>query len=220
MSNDKLRGDLYKEDMDRAQARLKLLHDEYTKFGTQVTRAHTLYQKARENYERTCFWGIQDLIAYTGDSKVVYDIRNTLFPDFGWLSFNSYRIDTQQFIPEFKINPEATAGHISHMAGLIDALFEHILPGTSEEYSNRFQFGKKCMLIATDDLNESGIVYALQHPDKTWEIGVLRYGRYATIKKLTDTKSLLEDMVQHGYTYSGIRITTNFGLGGLQEIKS
>jgi len=172
-------------------------------------------EKAQKRIEASMYFGIEEFLnpEYASTYKM-YKMTGTLF-GVGPFSLSGVLPITGQRCVNLSIRGSWPYFTLTQVAGLLDAMMEHIKPIVDPK--EELYHGKKYVSITTDDLSESGCVYALQSTSDlgtTWDLMIDEYRRPRVIAQKMSTIQLLMYMRDNGYTYRLTEFKHGFGFGG------
>ena len=186
--------------------RLRKIYDSINASMNQVAKR---IEKVQSRVEASMSFGIEEFL--TSGYKSTYKMLGTFF-GLGPFNISGTLVGTNQRVINLSVNPNWSLDTLRTVAGLLDAMMEHVKP--IDDKKDEDYHGRKYISITTDDLSESGSVYALQNADGTWDLMIDVYRQPRLIAYCQDTVSMLVYMQKNGYTYHLTSFKHGFGFGG------
>ena len=172
-------------------------------------------EKAQERVEASMYFGIEEFL--TPEYSRTYKMIGKFF-GVGPFNLSGISSTTHQRVVNLSIRGSWTYFTLTQVADLLDAMMEHVKPIVDPK--EELYHGKKYVSITTDDLSESGCVYALQSTGDfgtTWDLMIDEYRRPRVIAQRMSTIQLLMYMRDNGYTYRLTEFKHGFGFGGYND---
>ena len=185
--------------------RLRKIYDSINASMNQVAKR---IEKVQSRVEASMSFGIEEFL--TSGYKSTYKMLGTFF-GLGPFNISGTLVGTNQRVINLSVNPNWSLDTLRTVAGLLDAMMEHVKP--IDDKKDEDYHGRKYISITTDDLSESGSVYALQNADGTWDLMIDVYRQPRLIAYCQDTVSMLVYMQKNGYTYHLTSFKHGFGIG-------
>jgi len=202
--------EVLQQELDRARVESEKLRILAEALDKKRTRSFNRVDKLRTKVESLSYFGIEDFFAL--GSLCTYQMQKDFFKLGPFQMMSGMIPSTKQRCLNLQINANWNHLVLVQVALMLDTLMEHVKP--IDDPAQEISHGKKYLDINTDDLSESGCVYALQASDGLWTLMIDVYRRPNVIKSDMTTIEMLMYMQHNGHTYKYAQFKHGFGFGG------
>ena len=210
-----LRLELDKQELEQYRKEYARLKKLASNINSNMASVAKKIEKAEKRVEASMAFGIEEFLNLEcARFYTMYKMTNKFF-GVGPFNLSGGLTTTGQRCVNLSIRGSWTYFTLTQVAGLLDAMMEHVKPIVDPK--EKLLHLKKYVSITTDDLSESGCVYALQSTSDfgtTWDLMIDEYRRPRIIAEKMTTIQLLMYMRDNGYTYHLTEFKYGFGFGG------